>query len=95
MPYQKITLIAAHCAKTLITASLAPNANPALRHAAGLLLPSMITLVSTAATYVDDPKQLATLSPALDEVLKAFNALFTGVPEESRTFDRIIRLLSL
>ena len=45
----------------------------------------MITLVFTVAAYVDDPKKLAALSPALDEVLKAFTSLVAGVSEESRT----------
>ncbi|KIM27128.1 hypothetical protein M408DRAFT_16736 [Serendipita vermifera MAFF 305830] len=84
MEQSEVTVIAAHCARTLITASLAPNANPALRHCAGLLVPSMITLVSTVAAHVDDPSPLTALTPALDEALKALAALFTGVPEDSR-----------
>jgi len=45
----------------------------------------MITLISGVAAYVDDPTQMASLLPALDEALKAFTTFFAGVPETSRT----------
>jgi hypothetical protein len=74
-------LASAQCAKTLITGSLAPSANPALKYCAGLLLPNLIQLVATAAANVDDSSKISDLSPPLDEALKTFTAFFTGVPE--------------
>lgn len=78
------TLTAAQCAKTLITASLAPTTNPVLKHCAGLLIPSLIGVVSNAATCVDSQEKLAAVTPALDEALKTFTLFFNGVPEASR-----------
>jgi HEAT repeat-containing protein 5 len=82
---KQTTLTAAYCAKTLITASLIPTANPVLRHCAGLLIPSMITLVSGVAACINDQTQMTSLLPALDEALKAFTTFFAGVPDNSRT----------
>jgi hypothetical protein len=64
---------------------LIPKANPVLRYCAGLLIPSVITLISTVAACVNDATQMATFSPALDEALKALTTFFAGVPDVSRT----------
>ena len=79
----QVTLTAAHCAKTLITASSSPTASPVLRRCAGLLIPGLIALVSRVAAYVDDPTRLTVLSPALDEALKAFATFFSSIPDHS------------
>ncbi|KAG8776236.1 hypothetical protein FRC15_012050 [Serendipita sp. 397] len=80
----EFALTVAQCAKALIAASLVPTTNAVLKHCAGLLIPCLIKLVSTAAAAVDDQEKLPILAPALDEVLKTFTTFFNGVPETSR-----------
>lgn len=79
-----MTLTAAQCSKTLITASLAPASNPALKHCAGLLLPPLIGLVAAGATRMDDSEKLAVILPSLEEALKTFTLFYSGVQEVFR-----------
>lgn len=78
-----MSLTAAHCAKTLITASTAGNG--LLRHCAKLLLPGMIEYIAKIAPLINDGTNEETkAAAAIGEVWKAFSAFFTSVPEEQR-----------
>ncbi|CCM02125.1 uncharacterized protein FIBRA_04202 [Fibroporia radiculosa] len=76
----EISLTAAHCAKTLILAAI--SGNSALDQCARLLLPGMIECLAkiAAADNNASDQQLATVG----EILKAFAALFSSLPEELR-----------
>ena len=84
-----MSLIAAHCAKTLVIASTAGN--PALQRATKLLLPGMIECVATIAA-TDDEGSYERRSQVVGEIWKAFAALFTSTAEELRKASHLITL---
>ncbi len=74
-----MSITAAHCAKTLIIASL--HGSSALRQCAKLLLPGMIEcLAKIAATESSKTSDLQI--QIVGEIFKAFAALFTSTSEE-------------
>ncbi len=75
-----MTLTAAHCAKTLITAST--TGNPVLRHCARLLIPSLIEYIAKMAPLVNDGSITESHAAAIGEVWKAFSAFFVSVAED-------------
>ena len=76
-------LTAAHCAKTLVIASIVGS--PSLRQCARLLLPGMIESVAKVAIQ-DEATE--TRVQIVAEIWKAFAALFTSASEEnSELFD--------
>ncbi|KAF8916460.1 clathrin-coated vesicle protein [Mucidula mucida] len=79
----EMTLTAAHCAKTLITAST--TGNPVLRHCARLLIPSLIEYIAKMAPLVNDGSITESHAAAIGEVWKAFSAFFVSVAEDHST----------
>jgi hypothetical protein len=80
----QLSLTAAHCAKTLISAA---SGNTVLQHCIKFLVPSMISYVAHAASLQDDPAQQETHAKATDEILRAFTAFFSSLPEDKRWCD--------
>ena len=76
-----MSVIAAHCAKTLTIASTAGS--PTLQRAARLLLPSMIECVAHVAVQDDEASQDRRVQ-IVGEIWKAFGALFASTSEELR-----------
>jgi hypothetical protein len=77
-----MALTAAHCVKTLFTAAASGNA--LLRQCVRKLLPGMVEYVAKVAALSEDQTAMQAHLPAIGEVLKAFSALFSGVPDDLR-----------
>ncbi|KAI0258392.1 clathrin-coated vesicle protein [Gloeopeniophorella convolvens] len=78
----EMALTAAHCAKTLITASA--SGSVMLRQCMRLLLPGMVEYVAKVAGMADDETALQSHLPAVGEIIKAFGTLFTSIAEDLR-----------
>lgn len=76
----EMALTAAHCAKTLVTASA--MGNPALQHCARLLLPGMIECIARVAALEGEATEVRI--QIVGEMWKAFAALFTSSSEENK-----------
>ncbi|KAI0688492.1 clathrin-coated vesicle protein [Cytidiella melzeri] len=77
----EMSITAAHCAKTLIIASI--HGSPSLRQCAKLLLPGMIEcIVKISATGPGETSEMQ--SQIVGEIFKAFTTLFTSTGEEQR-----------
>ncbi|KAI0063032.1 clathrin-coated vesicle protein [Artomyces pyxidatus] len=85
----EMALTAAHCAKTLISASA--SGSLMLRQCARMLLPGMVEYVAKVSGLVGDESAMQSHLPAVGEILKAFGTLFTTVSEELRV--RVLGLL--
>ena len=75
-----MTLTAAHCAKTLITA--ATTGNTVLKQCVKLLIPSLIEYIAKMAPLVHDGSITEQHSAAIGEVWKAFSAFFGSVADD-------------
>ncbi|TFY57214.1 hypothetical protein EVG20_g8633 [Dentipellis fragilis] len=84
-----MALTAAHCAKTIIAASV--SGNPVLRQCSRLLLPGMVEYVAKVAAQQGDGASGQDHLAALGEVLKAFGGLFTSIAEDLRV--RVLGIL--
>ena len=73
---------AAHCAKTLITASA--SGSVMLRQCIRMLLPGMVEYVAKVVGMVADEAAVQSPLPAVGEIIKAFGTLFTNVAEDLR-----------
>lgn len=73
---------AAHCAKTLITASA--SGSVMLRQCIRMLLPGMVEYVAKVAGMVADEAAVQSHLPAVGEIVKAFGTLFTNIAEGLR-----------
>ncbi|KAI0277285.1 clathrin-coated vesicle protein [Russula aff. rugulosa BPL654] len=80
---------AAHCAKTLITASA--SGSVMLRQCIRMLLPGMVEYVAKVAGMVADEAAVQSHLPAVGEIIKAFGTLFTNIAEELRV--RVLGIL--
>jgi len=78
----EVSLTAAHCAKTLVTA--AASGNQMLRQCPRLLMPGLIEFVAQSPGMVEGGTLPDTRLAALNEVWKAFSLFFASVPEDSR-----------
>lgn len=78
----EVSLTAAHCAKTLITAAV--SGNQLLRQCPRLLMPGLIEFVAQSAGTVEGGILPETRLTALNEVWKAFSLFFSSVPEALR-----------
>jgi HEAT repeat-containing protein 5 len=77
-----MALTAAHCAKTLVTASAAGS--PALLHCARLLLPGTIECVARIAAVENEASEIRV--QIIGEIWKAYAALFSASSEENRKY---------
>ncbi|KAH9047353.1 hypothetical protein EDB84DRAFT_482223 [Lactarius hengduanensis] len=77
-----MALTAAHCAKTLITASA--SGSVMLRQCTKTLLPGMVEYVAKVAGMAGEEAALQSHLPAVGEIIKAFGTLFTTIPEDLR-----------
>lgn len=77
-----MSLTAAHCAKTLIMASV--SGSSALRQCTKFLLPGMIECLAKMAAVSEEEAASEQRIATVAEVYKAFSALFTNIPDESR-----------
>ncbi|KAI0030727.1 clathrin-coated vesicle protein [Vararia minispora EC-137] len=77
-----MALTAAHCVKTLFAAA---TGNALFRQCIRRLLPGTVEYVATAAVLSEDRFQMHAHLPAIEELLKAFGILFSGVAEEHRS----------
>ena len=73
---------AAHCAKTLITASA--SGSVMLRQCIRMLLPGMVEYVAKVAGMEGDEAAVQSHLPAVGEIIKAFGTLFANIAEELR-----------
>lgn len=73
---------AAHCAKTLITASA--SGSVMLRQCVRMLLPGMVEYVAKVAGMEADEAAVQSHMPAVGEIIKAFGTLFTNIAEDLR-----------
>jgi len=73
---------AAHCAKTLVTASA--SGSVMLRQCIRMLLPGMVEYVAKVAGMVADETVVQSHLPAVGEIIKAFDTLFTNIAEGLR-----------
>lgn len=73
---------AAHCAKTLITASA--SGSVVLRQCIRLLLPGMVEYVAKVAGMAADEAAVQSHLPAVGEIIKAFGTLFSNIAEGLR-----------
>ncbi|KAI0300801.1 clathrin-coated vesicle protein [Russula brevipes] len=80
---------AAHCAKTLITASA--SGSVMLRQCIRMLLPGMVEYVAKVAGMTADEAVVQSHLPAMAEIIKAFGTLFTNIAEDLRV--RILGVL--
>lgn len=78
----EMALTAAHCAKTLITASA--SGSVMLRQCTKTLLPGMVEYVAKVAGMAGEETALQSHLPAVGEIIKAFGTLFTTIPEDLR-----------
>ncbi|KAI0830170.1 ARM repeat-containing protein [Trametes gibbosa] len=78
----ELSLTAAHCAKTLIMASI--TGNPILKQCTRLLLPGLVECLAKAAASSDDATPSEKVLATVNEIHKATSALFQSVPEELR-----------
>jgi hypothetical protein len=80
----QISLTAAHCAKTIVTA--ASSGNALLQQCVKLLIPGMITYVASVAALAEEPDVQKVHAPATEEILKALSTFLPTVPEVSRKY---------
>jgi hypothetical protein len=73
---------AAHCAKTLITASA--SGSVVLRQCIRMLLPGMVEYVAKVAGMEADEAAVQSHLPAVGEIIKAFGTLFASIAEDLR-----------
>ena len=73
---------AAHCAKTLITASA--SGSVVLRQCIRMLLPGMVEYVAKVAGMEADEAAVQSHLPAVGEIIKAFGTLFSNIAEGLR-----------
>ena len=73
---------AAHCAKTLITASA--SGSVMLRQCIKMLLPGMVQYVAKVAGMEADEAAVQSHFPAVGEIIKAFGTLFANIAEDLR-----------
>jgi HEAT repeat-containing protein 5 len=73
---------AAHCAKTLITASA--SGSVVLRQCIRMLLPGMVEYVAKVAGMEVDEAAVQSHLPAVGEIIKAFGTLFANIAEDLR-----------
>jgi HEAT repeat-containing protein 5 len=73
---------AAHCAKTLITASA--SGSVVLRQCIRMLLPGMVEYVAKVAGMEADDVAVQSHLPAVGETIKAFGTLFANIAEDLR-----------
>jgi hypothetical protein len=73
---------AAHCAKTLITASA--SGSVMLRQCIKMLLPGMVQYVAKVAGMEADEAAVQSHLPAVGEIIKAFGTLFANIAEDLR-----------
>jgi hypothetical protein len=73
---------AAHCAKTLITASA--SGSVMLRQCIKMLLPGMVEYVAKVAGMEADEAAVQSHLPAVGEIIKAFGTLFANIAEDLR-----------
>jgi HEAT repeat-containing protein 5 len=77
---EQMALTAAHCAKTLISASA--SGSVMLRQCIRMLLPGMVEYIANVAGMAAD--EAALHLPAVGEIIKAFGALFNNIAEDMR-----------
>jgi len=80
---------AAHCAKTLITASV--SGSVMLRQCIRMLLPGMVEYVAKVSGMVADEAAVQSHLPAVGEIIKAFGTLFISIAEGLRV--RVLGIL--
>jgi HEAT repeat-containing protein 5 len=80
----KVSLTAAHCAKTLIVA--AGTGNVLLRQCTKFLIPGLIEYIAKVSPAVADGSVSETSLSAISEVWKAFASFFNSTPEALREF---------
>jgi len=80
---------AAHCAKTLITASA--SGSVMLRQCIRMLLPGMVEYVAKVAGMEADEAAVQSHLPAVGEIIKAFGTLFANIAEDLRV--RVLGIL--
>jgi HEAT repeat-containing protein 5 len=78
----QMALTAAHCVKTLITASA--SGSVMLRQCIRMLLPGMVEYIANVAGMAADEAALQSHLPAVGEVIKAFGTLFNNIAEDMR-----------
>ena len=81
-PLEQMAATAAHCAKTLITASA--SGSVMLRQCIRLLLPGMVEYVAKVAGMAADETAVQSHLPAVGEIIKAFGTLFSNIAEDLR-----------
>jgi HEAT repeat-containing protein 5 len=79
---EQMALTAAHCAKTLITASA--SGSVMLRQCIRMLLPGMVEYIANVAEMAADEAALQSHLPAVGEIVKAFGTLFNNIAEDMR-----------
>ncbi|KAI0303661.1 armadillo-type protein [Multifurca ochricompacta] len=85
----EMALTAAHCAKTLITASA--SGSVMLRQCIRRLLPGMVEYIAKVAGMTADDAALQGHLPAVSEIIKAFGLLFNNISEDLRV--RVLGIL--
>lgn len=86
-------MTAAHCAKTLITASA--SGNPVLKQCTRLLLPGLVECLAKGAASSDDASPSEQVLATVSEIHKALSALFQSLPEDIREFIRLIKVTNV
>ena len=81
-PSEQMALTAAHCAKTLITASA--SGSVMLRQCTRMLLPGMVEYIASVAGMAADEAASQSHLPAVGEIIKAFGSLFSNIAEDMR-----------
>jgi HEAT repeat-containing protein 5 len=79
---KQMALTAAHCAKTLITASA--SGSVMLRQCIRMLLPGMVEYIATIGGMAADEAASQSHLPAVGEIIKAFGSLFNNIAEDMR-----------
>jgi len=79
----EISLTAAHCSKILITA--ASTGHALLQQCVRLLIPGIITYITTVAALADEPDAQKMHVAAIEEILKAFSSLVPSIPAALRS----------
>jgi len=77
-----MALTAAHCAKTLIAASA--SGSVMLRQCIRMLLPGVVEYVAKVAGMAADEAAVQSHLPAVGEIIRAFDTLFTSIAEDLR-----------
>jgi hypothetical protein len=85
---EQISLTAAHCAKTLIVASLAGN--PILRQCVRLLIPGLVQFIAKMTPYVHENQLTEVQLAAIGEIWKAFATFLGATPDDCSACSRQI-----